>query len=126
MMPKGTKKCKYCGKRKPVGKFGKDKPYCKTCHRLYFKHLKTAGRHAVHSEREQLLKRSWLKTEQSRRAIRNMIENYPEEFKIFRKYLRYMSNSVSGRKKADMTAECRRYYYKTGKMMCQSLVEEYG
>jgi len=124
-MPKGTKKCKYCGKRKPLGKFGKDKPYCKTCHRLYFKHFVTSGRHVAKEERERLLKEDWLKTEECRKALRNMINNYPDEFKKFRKYLRWLGNSVSGRRKADMTPECRRYYYNTGKYMLETMIEVY-
>jgi hypothetical protein len=129
IMNKGHR-CKYCGKRKPKSLMCKSKKvdsythrYCKTCYRLYIKHFSSGG-HARWVERKRLCLEPQLKTEQCKRAIINMVNNYPHIFKEFRRFIRWTSGYVKG-KEYPLTETERRYWYQRGMRMIKMYIEVY-
>ncbi len=84
------KRCAFCEKVKAMRYFGKNKPYCLSCFRLYMKHMR-CGKMACHSEREMLMQYQYFHNKKNRDALRNIISN-PVALKKFRKLLRNYDN----------------------------------
>ena len=86
MMPKNTKKCQWCGIRKNIKHFGKDKDYCKSCWYIYLKNFKP-------KERKILLVSNILKDNKERIRI---LQKYPKHFKQFRYWVKKIPTDQQG------------------------------
>lgn len=124
------KRCKICKKEKAASYFGKKKgkirPYCRTCWREYIKPLGSKD-NPNHTERKAFLKWDELHSQKNRSAIRNMRDNYPDQFKQFRKYLRWTQGSVAGGLRNDsVNVPAKTYYLKRGRYLIRCLLQTYS
>lgn len=124
------KTCCICHRQKAVSWFGKKKgkvkPYCKTCWREYIKHLGSKD-NPNYTERRAFVKWKELHTKENLSAFRNMRDNYPEQFKKFRKYLRWTQGSLSGGLRNDsVETPAKTYYLKRGRYLARCLLKTYS